>query len=156
MTLAKLRNIMDAFLKEATYLLTTKVLPMMNKINRFLLHKRKKIEIFLLLLFVLLTLLNGVKLIDGFFEHNIGYVETMMYIHSFDRILDGQVPFRDFYPPRGPLLLYLGVPLYKMLGENHFAHLFILFALFPAISVILLYVWARIFLKSILYNGTPR
>ena len=118
MTLAKLRNIMDAFLKEATYLLTTKVLPMMNKINRFLLHKRKKIEIFLLLLFVLLTLLNGVKLIDGFFEHNIGYVETMMYIHSFDRILDGQVPFRDFYPPRGPLLLYLGVPLYKMLFKN--------------------------------------
>lgn len=149
MILSKWFKIKDVFsTKRVIHLLTTKVLPIINKIKRFLLCKRKEIEILLLILFVLLTLLNGIKLINKMFEQNIGYADAMMYIHSFDRILDGQVPFRDFYCPRGPLLLYLVTPLYKMFGENHFASFFVLFSLLPAVSLILLYLWAKIFLKS--------
>ncbi len=148
MTLAKLRNIMDIFPKKVIYLLTIKVLPIAHKTLRFLLHKQRKIELFLVLLFVLFTLLNGIKLIDKIFEQNIGYADTMAKIRSSDIILDGQVPFRDFYRPRGPLLLYLETPLYKVFGRNHFASFFSHFSLLPAISLILLYLWAKIFLKS--------
>lgn len=105
-------------------------------------------ELILLILFVLFTLLNGVKLVEKSFERNVGYMDTMENIHSFDRILDGQVPFRDFYRPRGPLLLYLEAPLYNILGKDHFACQFMVFSLLPAISVIFLYLWARIFLKG--------
>jgi len=113
---------------------------------------------------MLFTLLNGLRLIDRLtpfpsayeskivsistFEQNIGYADTMANVRSFDIILDGQVPFRDFYRPRGPLLLYLEAPLYKVFGKNHYASFFILFSLLPAISVILLYLWVKIFLKS--------
>ena len=148
MILAKLRNIMDIFLKKVVYLLTIKILPVIHKTFRFLLHKQKKIELFLLILFTLLTLLNGVKLFDKIFEQHIGYADTMANIHNFDRILDGQIPFKDFYRSKGPLLLYLEAPLYKMFGKNHFAFFFVLYSLLPAISLILLYFWAKIFLKS--------
>ena len=105
------------------------------------------VELILLVLFVIFTFLNGVKLIEKSFERNVGYMDTMENIHSFDRILDGQIPFRDFYRPRGPLLLYLEAPLYYIFGKDHFACQFMIFSLLPAVSLIFLYFWARIFLK---------
>lgn len=117
------------------------------------------IELAILLLFLVVVALNGIAIMDKNFEYMIGYLDTMTKISSFDRIIDGEVPYKDFVYHLGPLLLYFQVPLYILLGQNHFAALFILFVILPAISVLLIYLWAKIFLKTYLnppVGGSPK
>ena len=53
-----------------------------------------------------------------FLYGTLNYFELGIYLPNISAILDGQIPYRDFFHLRGPLELYIPVFFMYLFGEN--------------------------------------
>ncbi len=70
-------------------------------------------DFLILAIFSLLVIWNPFYLIQ-----NLNLFELGLYLPGISSILDGQIPYRDFFHLRGPFELYLPALMMKLFGEN--------------------------------------
>lgn len=76
---------------------------------------------------VILSVFSALITLQPFFLHGeINFFELGIYLPGIDALLDGRIPYRDFFHLRGPVELYLPALLMKIFGE-HIAVLYLYF-----------------------------
>lgn len=72
------------------------------------------------------------------FATRINWVDDMYWVTRWEKVLDGQLPYRDFHEEYGPLFMLLGAPLYQILGRDLAAARFLQFELLGAVGILVL------------------
>lgn len=75
--------------------------------------KLKLSDLAILVFFTILVIFNPFYL-----HQNLNLFELGLYLPGIGAVLDGQIPYRDFFHLRGPFELYVPALMMKMFGEN--------------------------------------
>ena len=109
------------------------------------------LDVFILSVFTILITLHP------FFAHGrINIFETGLYLPGIQSILDGEIPYRDFFHLRGPFELYMPAALMKIFGM-HLTTLYSYFYFGSILCLILCILIAKELFKTryVLYVMTP-
>jgi len=118
----------------------------------FFKQRRILIEVSLLLILALYIAFFNPSLFTYKNDHMVGYADSMEYVRPLDDVLHGNVPYRDFYWMYGPLFLYIQLPVYFLLGQNHSALFAIWCSYLPFLSIVASYLWAVVFFPTTFYR----
>ncbi len=80
--------------------------------------------------------------------NEIGYLDHVLNIEAFDRVLKGGVFHKDYFWWYGPLYLYIQIPFYYLGGKNHYALLFVQTQVLPTLGILLSYLYIRLLCKN--------
>ncbi|MGE5279812.1 MAG: hypothetical protein ACM3L6_03600 [Deltaproteobacteria bacterium] len=121
-----------------------------DKALAFLRHRRSSLELACVLAIAVYLSCFGPALLEVRSDHMVGYADMVEYLQSFDSVLAGHIPYRDFYWAYGPLFLFVQLPCYLLFGANHNALFVCLYSYLPFLTVVLAYLWARLMFPNTL------
>jgi len=112
-------------------------------------RKEKLMRIFFILLDFIAVPLLIIYLTHepNFATGHVDYLEAGNYLPNIDAVLNGKIPYRDFFVLHGPLQLYLQSGFFLLLGSSIY-NLFLFFYSTGILTYIILYFLLRLILKT--------